>query len=287
LSFKHTAAAWKIDNLSAPERLTLLALAEYANDVGVCWPSQGTLAQRTGLSERCIRASLASLETKGTITRRSRSTQNGRKPDVISLKLQLAPDAACATGNSLQPAPDAPQPAPDAGEPIREAVRKDSPSVRSGDFEDFWKAYPKRDGPNNRTSAEEKFNAAVKSGVVTKNIIEGARRYAAEMRRLGKEKTQYVTNPKNWLCAESWKDYAPAPAATTPKFYYAKFDSLQLEAWDTHWRKTKGKSPPHDRGGGWFFESEWPPGYSPPPQSVTAPATNVVDLSHAVTRIAA
>ena len=47
--------------------LVALALADYANDDGVCWPKLGTIARRTRMTERSITRILASLRGEGLI----------------------------------------------------------------------------------------------------------------------------------------------------------------------------------------------------------------------------
>jgi hypothetical protein len=42
---------------------------------------------------------------------------------------------------------------------------------------------------------------------------------------------------------------------------HVKADTLQWEAWQTYRKKTTGKGTPIDKRFGWYFESEWPPGY--------------------------
>lgn len=129
VSFKYTSAAWAVKDIPASPRLTLLCLADFANDAGECWPSQDTLADRTGHSTRTVRHNLAFLEQRSLITRRARSTQAKRLSDVITLQLQPAAIAVCATGNkahvaksSSQPAENAPQPAGVAENPVIEPV---------------------------------------------------------------------------------------------------------------------------------------------------------------------
>jgi hypothetical protein len=81
-------------------------------------------------------------------------------------------------------------------------------------FEDFWSAYPKRDGANPKEAAKKKFIAAVKSGADADAIIAGARGYAEELRRTNKLNTSYVAQAVTWLHQQRWPDYqAKAPAA--------------------------------------------------------------------------
>jgi hypothetical protein len=48
-------------------KLVLLALADFADEVGHCWPGMARLVEMTGLSERAVRANLRALEDAGTI----------------------------------------------------------------------------------------------------------------------------------------------------------------------------------------------------------------------------
>ena len=47
------------------EKLVLLALADWANDDGVCWPSVKTLAKKCSKSERTVQNAVRSLRVKG------------------------------------------------------------------------------------------------------------------------------------------------------------------------------------------------------------------------------
>lgn len=63
---------WDLD-LSAGDKLVLLALADQANDEGVqCWPSIPTIAKRSGQGERTVRRCISDLEAKGHLTRHFR-----------------------------------------------------------------------------------------------------------------------------------------------------------------------------------------------------------------------
>ncbi len=68
MSIKITQKVWQAaDRLRGNDMLLLLALADYANDQGECWPSVRTLAGRTGLSERTVYRILARAARAGYI----------------------------------------------------------------------------------------------------------------------------------------------------------------------------------------------------------------------------
>jgi DNA-binding FadR family transcriptional regulator len=56
--------------LPAFEKLVLLALADCANDEGLCWPSIATLKTKSGASERTVQRAIKHLEDMGVLTRR-------------------------------------------------------------------------------------------------------------------------------------------------------------------------------------------------------------------------
>lgn len=56
---------WESECQTHTEKLVLLALADNANDSGVCWPSIANIARKCGLSEQAVLNRLAALENKG------------------------------------------------------------------------------------------------------------------------------------------------------------------------------------------------------------------------------
>lgn len=67
MSITHMAVVWKLPDpdLRDAKLLTLLALADFANDAGECWPGQPTLAQRARVSERHVARIIVWLEENG------------------------------------------------------------------------------------------------------------------------------------------------------------------------------------------------------------------------------
>jgi hypothetical protein len=102
-------------------------------------------------------------------------------------------------------------------------------------FDDFWKAYPKRDGANPKAPARKLFIAAVKSGVDPPSIVSGAQQYATECRAKQQLNTPYVAQAMTWLRQQRWGDYGsqaterlPAITNESPSWCY----------WRDHFVKT-------------------------------------------------
>jgi len=74
-------------------------------------------------------------------------------------------------------------------------------------FDDFWKAYPKRDGANPKAPARKLFLAAIKLGTAPDAIVAGAAACAISDRE--KVGTPYIPQAVKWLRDRRWEDYAP------------------------------------------------------------------------------
>ena len=83
-------------------------------------------------------------------------------------------------------------------------------------------------------------------------------RYAAWLRR--KKPDHPVLNVATFIAQRRFEGFADAAPAQA-RGYYATSESPQLAAWVAHSRATRGRRLPRDQYGGWWVESEWPPGH--------------------------
>ncbi|SDQ74020.1 helix-turn-helix domain-containing protein [Pseudovibrio sp. Tun.PSC04-5.I4] len=68
------------------EKFVLITIANFADEYGLCWPSQATLQEACCCSERKLRNCLTHLEALGLITRYQRRRANGsRRSDIFAL----------------------------------------------------------------------------------------------------------------------------------------------------------------------------------------------------------
>ena len=79
--------AFACDQVTDPiETLVLITLANYADDFGVCWPSQTTLTRECRCSTRKLQYALKALAARGLIARYERRRPNGsRRSDAVVL----------------------------------------------------------------------------------------------------------------------------------------------------------------------------------------------------------
>ena len=79
--------AWGLTDLDQSQTLVLLALADAANDEGVCWPSQAEIGRKARLKDRAVRNQIRSLEAAGLLSVSRRATPQGRKTNVYRLNI--------------------------------------------------------------------------------------------------------------------------------------------------------------------------------------------------------
>ena len=66
MSIRLMNLAWQAQ-LTSTQKLVLIAMADWSNDEGICWPSIAKLASKTSLSERGLRKVIRNLEQLGLI----------------------------------------------------------------------------------------------------------------------------------------------------------------------------------------------------------------------------
>jgi hypothetical protein len=128
-------------------------------------------------------------------------------------------------------------------------------------FSAFWDAYPKRDGNADRKGAVKAFKAAVKRAEGLETLVGAASRYAAHCREKGKIGTEFVKQARSWLNGDLWREWVPQEpvAEVVSSRVYVKSGTDAFDAWDDHFKRTKGKMAPRDARGGWWFDTEFPP----------------------------
>lgn len=91
------------------EALVLLALADQANDEGLCWPAQEKLAPKARQSVSTLRRSLRSLEKMGLLTTITRSSTRGRRSNLYLLHIGAKPDLSMRSAKAVSLGEDAAQ----------------------------------------------------------------------------------------------------------------------------------------------------------------------------------
>jgi hypothetical protein len=112
-------------------------------------------------------------------------------------------------------------------------------------FEEFWKNYPRRDGPNPRAPAERKFNSLVKTGLDPEMLIEAVKKLARDESAKGNIGTRFIPQAMTWLSQQRWSDHA-AIAFLTQDDCGKEFkieEAVKMFAKNRHWSRFAGPEP--------------------------------------------
>lgn len=220
------ALSWVFDTYvhGSGAKITLLALANYANDSNHAYPSQNSLAKMTSLSTRAIRNHITELERLGFITRSSRKRADGTfTSDLFRLNVGFTPSNTVQRNilpseeNGLNQRQDSTYPAADfAGhdpalkeEPLlkdKEKEQKEKAATQPPGFVEFWKIYPKAAAKKPCLEMWKKRNFEA----IAETILDDVRR-KSKTEAWTKENGMYVPMSKTYLNQERWNDKQQEP----------------------------------------------------------------------------
>jgi len=96
-------AVWDCPDLQDSEMLVFLAMADWSDDAGKCWPSIAQIANKSRKSERTVQGVIKSLETKGLLIREEKAGKG--------CTYFLKPRRECTPAENAPPQPTAQTPA--------------------------------------------------------------------------------------------------------------------------------------------------------------------------------
>lgn len=217
MSIRLMVKIWESGPSDRVELLVLLALADFANDDGECWPSMKTIAEKARLSERGAQKIIARLTAAGWISvtvkggRRGCNVYRVRADKIKEGREGSEPGPLAGkakTPNPVHPEPGSPrtgvQETPNGGspEPPRTVKESSNADVLDAEFEEFWRVCPRKVG---KSHARKAYIAARKK-VSAAELLTAMKRHALEVR--GRD-PNYIPHPATWLNGERWADEPP------------------------------------------------------------------------------
>ncbi|MBL1981105.1 hypothetical protein ELI71_32340, partial [Klebsiella pneumoniae] len=80
-----------------------------------------------------------------------------------------------------------------------EGDKPEPQKIYPNEFEQVWSVYPRRAGGNSKSDAFKAWNARIRDGTTTAEILAGVERYAAFVKAEGILNTQYVKQAKTFF----------------------------------------------------------------------------------------
>ena len=241
MSIKIMQWVWDEGPEEATEMLVLLALADIADDEGLCWPSVARIARKCRMSDRNARRIIRRLEDGGwllTQEQRGRNQTNRytiQKPDKKIGQFVRADKCDMENRTNATVKPDTAMSAEPSRtvsiEPSLFMCAEEEPSSSQQKsqnvdeaFERFWQAYPK-EGRKSKKAVKDKFRRALKEADADQ-IIAAVKRYAAWLvsARPGEFRPP-AKNALTWINQGCWDDdLTGAPSGN------AEADQLEAQA---------------------------------------------------------
>lgn len=216
---------WDHSQSRGNARLAMLALADTANDAGICWPSIDTLAHKMGVSESTARRQVQALVMAGELEIEHVDGRANRyrivQSDTVS---KMTPLAAVTGGGGVTVATGAgviattPEPSLTVSEEPPNTLVADgdgdgalpglaqlqpAEDAQADEFERWWVAYPRK---VNKGGARKAWKAARKKAGFDQ-LMAAVERFALQCR--GKDQN-YIPHAQTWLNGERWDDEAAA-----------------------------------------------------------------------------
>ena len=174
MSIKLMSDVFNVQGITHAQKLLLLALADAANDDGVCWPSIHRLASKAMVEERSVTRMLAELELRGFVVRELRS---GRSTMYTVIPPTAEPPHPRPPGH---PTPDSKvAPPPTGGSPRTNKESKEKPkgTVKRPDgvdeqvWQDFLVHRNRMKAPVTYTAMQGFIREAANAGVTLEDAL--------------------------------------------------------------------------------------------------------------------
>lgn len=241
------------------ELLTLLALADWADDDGRCWPSIASIAKKSRLSRSQAQRIVHRLIADGVVSvvgnelggAPGATRQYRINPDKLTGRIDATPTGRmgatgsagatgsmdAAEGSHLATQTGSTHATQTTSEPSRTTkcthTRKSSPAEKKepAGFSECWAAYPKRAGANNRQEAMQVYRARIENGIDPAVILAGVKRYATYCDATEATKTQFVKQAKTFFGkSQHWLEPWTIPTAKSRKAADADLHAIDYAA---------------------------------------------------------
>ena len=199
MSIRLMTWVWANSPYSGERLLLHLALADFANDDGVCFPSHGTLAKKARCSTGWVRQTIKQMIADSLIEIVEPAGQGRGKVGRYRL---LKGDTECDLSEPIGLTSTAVRSHSDASH--SSLLNRQESSNTESDFERLWNCYPRKTA---KGVARRSFDRVMKrsDAPTVDALVAAVERYAAQFTS-GKTDMKFCAHLATWLNGERWLD---------------------------------------------------------------------------------
>lgn len=229
MSVRWISFVWESSPYEGRRLLLHLALADFANDEGMCFPSQRTLALKARTTETWVAASVRQMIKDGLLEVLEKGNGRGNRT-IYKLNKGVTHKGESELGLSNKGI-TGDQETPNVDDMYLYKNRKEPSKVLASSFDQFWNAYPRRVAKiaarNVFLSVMLKPNAPSLETLLT----------AVDMYAKSEIDKKFIAHPATWLRQGRWEDEQQSTPIPTPKDWEIS-NALDRVIPLTHQRKT-------------------------------------------------
>lgn len=199
MSVRWISQVWQSSPYKGERLLLHLALADFASDEGICWPSQSTLARKARCSVNWVRLSIAQMVRDGLVEIVEPAGAGRGKVGVYQLlghaaKGHTDDGQSTAEGHTLR----VERSHSDASDTY--LLNRHEPSLSRDDFQRVWSVYPRKVSKGAAWRAWQKLVESREMPPI-ETLITAIERYASTITEM-----RYCAHLATWLSSQRWLD---------------------------------------------------------------------------------
>jgi hypothetical protein len=211
MSIKWINYVWEESPYEGKKLLLHLALADFANDEGTCFPSQKTLAHKARVSRVWVQETIKQMINDGLLC--VEQTSNGRGNRAV-YRLHKNKRQSELTLSDDKGQSELTKRANSELDTLIINNHHESSIHQSVCFEKFWKLYPRKVG---KRAAQKEFERVLKlrNAPTVDHLLNAVKCYAQS----APQDQRYIAHPTTWLRQGRWEDETASPPQTIEHDY--------------------------------------------------------------------
>ena len=205
MSVRWISYVWESSPFKGERLLLHLALADFANDEGECWPAQPTLAKKARCSVTWVRLGIRDLKNEGLLEVVSEGSGRGNRTQYRLLRKGATTNGVLVKGETPEP-----QRVHSAHSRTYIKNRKEPSNTHDASFDEFWKVYPRRVARGAALSAWTRIMNQ-NDAPSLEHVLSAVAAYSKSV-----SDPKFICHPSTWLRQQRWLDHQETVSVPAP-----------------------------------------------------------------------